>query len=320
MLRLSPASGHAATTRTVVDYPPAIPSLPAPEHVAHLHLLAVINTEAARLPPDHTVRILDAGCGGGRLLAYLARALPIVQPRLRYEIHGFDVYDRPGDDFGDAVRELSACAPGTPWEQRIVRIPADADWPYDEGSFDIILSNQVGEHLRDHGRFFGEIARCLTPQGFSVNLFPLKHVIMEWHIGVPYAHRIRSYDLLRSYILGCNRVGLGSARDKAKARGVALAEFCARQAEYVVKYTGYIGQRDLLSVTKRHGLLTSMRYTGDFYLQKIRQLFAWPPVHRYTDRRSAFGAWLGVLLLRYVANVTVLVEKRDPRYADWPGR
>jgi SAM-dependent methyltransferase len=278
-------------------------------HVAHLHLLSVINTESARFPPGHVVRILDAGCGGGRLIARLAEALPGLRPGLSFEFYGFDVFDRPSDSFGDAVQELAARVPDAPWATRIVRIPADAAWPYPDGFFDVILSNQVGEHLRDHGQFFGEVARCLSPRGFSVHLFPLKHVVLEWHIHIPYAHRIMNADLLRSFIVLCTMLGLAASRRRASR--LSRAEFARHQAEYVVKYTSYIGYRDLLTIAKRHGLLASLRYTKEFYLQKLRQLTSRPTVSQYSRARSILGDWLLVWLLRYVSGVTVLLEKGE---------
>ena len=125
----------------------------ASAHVAHLHLLSVVNTESYRFPTGETVRILDAGCGAGHLIAFLADKLPRLRPGLTFELYGFDVTDRPSENFGEAVQELARRAPGTPWEERLIRIPAETVWPYPEGFFDMVISNQVGEHLRSRSFF-----------------------------------------------------------------------------------------------------------------------------------------------------------------------
>lgn len=59
-------------------------TIPRPGHTAHLHLLSVLNTESFRFQPGHVVRILDAGRGGGRLIAYLAQTLPQLHPMLTH--------------------------------------------------------------------------------------------------------------------------------------------------------------------------------------------------------------------------------------------
>ncbi len=64
------------------------------------------------------------------------------------------------------------------------------------------------------------------------------------------------------------------------------AERAAHHAAYIIKYTGYIGYGDLLSATKRYGLLMSTRYTeGFFILQKARQLLSRPPLYTYSRQR-----------------------------------
>jgi SAM-dependent methyltransferase len=280
---------------------------PTPAHIAHLHLLSVINTELFRIPPGDSVRILDAGCGAGRLVVFLADMLPRLRPGLTYEFYGFDVTDRPSENFGEEVQELVRRVPGTPWEERLIRIPAETSWPYPDDFFDIVISNQVGEHLRDHSHFFGEIGRCLSPRGFSVNLFPLKHVILEWHVLIPFAHRIKNYDLLKVFIGIASRVRSLASR-KSDEAGTRAAR-AASEAAFVIKYTGYISYGDLLSATKRYGLLMSTRYTKEFYVQKVRQMLSRPPLYEYSRQRSIAGDWLLVFLLRYVQGVTVFLEK-----------
>jgi SAM-dependent methyltransferase len=235
--------------------------------------------------------------------------LPRLRPELTYDFYGFDVTDRPSEDFGEAVQELTRRAPGTPWEERLVRIPAETTWPYPDGFFDVIVSNQVGEHLRDHGQFFSEIGRCLNSRGFSASLFPLKHVILEWHVLIPFAHRIRNFDLLTAFIGAANRMRSRFLRREEEVQ--AVNERAKNQAAYIIKYTGYISYSELLSTTKRAGLLMSTRYTREFYVQKVRQMLSRPPLYTYSRPRSIFGEWLLFILLRYVQGVTVFLEKGD---------
>ena len=80
----------------------------------HLHLLAIINTELSRMSKIKTIRILDAGCGDGFLMAYLQEGIRILRPDINFEIYGFDVSDhgvQPSDFFSNATKMLSSKFP-----------------------------------------------------------------------------------------------------------------------------------------------------------------------------------------------------------------
>ncbi len=67
--------------------------IPRASSITHQHLLSVVNTELCEAIPGRTVRILDAGCGNGKVVAYLTRALGILHPEVEWEVYGFDVHD-----------------------------------------------------------------------------------------------------------------------------------------------------------------------------------------------------------------------------------
>ncbi|OQW92598.1 MAG: hypothetical protein BWK78_01245, partial [Thiotrichaceae bacterium IS1] len=154
--------------------------------LTHEHLLSIINTESIRFPEDRVVRILDAGCGNGNLISYLFENLQELKSPLTFEIHGFDVSDHCIDKttaFPEGViTRLNNQFPEIPWQDRITAISVKDSWPYPNEYFDVIVSNQVGEHVDNHHLFFSEIQRTLKKGGFSVHIFPLKHYVYEGHL------------------------------------------------------------------------------------------------------------------------------------------
>lgn len=105
-----------------------------------------------RIAPD--MRVLDAGCGGGRNLVYLLR-------------NGFDVSGNDADGRAIAqVRELaSALAPGAPTD---FRIEAIEDTTFPDAAFDVVLASAVLHFARDEAHFGAMVTqlwRVLKPGG-----------------------------------------------------------------------------------------------------------------------------------------------------------
>lgn len=101
------------------------------------------------------MRVLDAGCGGGRNLHYLMRA--------GYDVAGVDEDARSIE----AVRTLAAELAPTQDASAFVRSSV-ADMPFADGAFDVVLSNAVLHFSPDRDRFvrsLDEMWRVLAPGG-----------------------------------------------------------------------------------------------------------------------------------------------------------
>lgn len=283
-----------------------------PQCTAHIHLLSILHSESSRFSRGAVVRVLDAGCGGGLLIASLLENLSQWNPSLCFEFHGFDVSDHGVQTRGfmeGALAELSRRFPDVPWPDRLSLITTRDTWPYPADFFDIVLSNQVLEHVGNPDLFFSEIRRTLRPGGFSVHLFPLKHYMYETHLNLPFVHRISNRNPLILYIKFLSVLGLGKYRFHRKQAGKTLNDFAAYHADYILKYTHYISRADVLRLAKKHGLTLSFAYTPEFYLTKIRQLLSRPP--RYAVRRKKPGTACGFLIrvLQYLSCITIFLEK-----------
>lgn len=106
---------------------------------------------------EHT--LLDVGCDDGRRTLMFARAIGTTK------LHGVEI-----------VPERAAEA-----EQRGIAV-SQADLnerlPYEDESFDVVVSNQVIEHLADTDTFVAEIGRVLRPGGYAVTS---TENLASWH-------------------------------------------------------------------------------------------------------------------------------------------
>jgi SAM-dependent methyltransferase len=256
------------------------------------------------------VRVLDAGCGNGAMLAYFAEALPRLLPDVAWEFYGYDISDFGVRDFesyfGSAVERLRECAPGVPWRERLALIRAEDPWPWPDGFFSVVVSNQVGEHVADLEHWLAEQHRVLAVRGTAVHLFPVKSYVYEGHVFVPFVHRIASHDLAAAYLRTALRLGLSFRRE-----GAALDWAAESHADYLRYNTFYRSGRELLAAAKRARLRGSFRFTGEFYGAKLRQLLRRRPVLSYKARRSALGDLLAYHACKYLASVTLVLERHN---------
>lgn len=106
-------------------------------------------------------RILDIGYGNGDISAYFFRENFVVSI-----------------DIQDSCRE----------ENRYLRrcLGISESLPFPNGSFDVVLSHHVIEHVSDHDRHVSEIRRVLTEQGICYLGTPnLTSPFMRGHVGNP---------------------------------------------------------------------------------------------------------------------------------------
>ena len=157
------------------------------------------------------------------------------------------------------------------------------------------MSNQVLEHVFDQPFFFSQAARCLKSDGVSINLIPLKNVIYEDHVGIPWAHRIPQAAWMRFMA----RVGFFSPR-RANVLPDSEKEFGQRAVDFVKRYTIYVTSSQLRRDTK------AADYTPRFYAAKLRALRKREPTFYYSKRRilDRAASWL----LRYVASITLVLR------------
>lgn len=274
----------------------------------HDHLLALVASTPARTTDQ--LRVLDAGCGSGALVALLHDRLGEAWPeRPAPEVHGFDIVDQQlhvTEPTAAAVRRLTADDPTIDWRDRISAIGADAPWPYDDASFDTVVSNQVLEHVVDLDHFLHETTRVLRPGGVSHHLFPLRNYFVEGHLLLPIVHRLRSHEVRESYIRAMSRVGIGKYE-----QGTDVDAFAERHADYVHHLTTYRTWSQLADAAARAGLRIDYGWTMAYYQQKVRRLRGLEPVMRYGSRPPASVQMAAFHLCKYISSVTVTLTPKQ---------
>jgi SAM-dependent methyltransferase len=113
------------------------------------------------------LRLLEIGTGSGAIASYFGS---LAQP-------GFDV---EAIDVIDQRRVMSGYR---------FRLVDGVELPYEDGSFDVVLSNHVLEHVgerADQARHLREISRVLSPQGVAYLASPNRWQLLEPHFHVPF--------------------------------------------------------------------------------------------------------------------------------------
>ena len=175
--------------------------------------------------------VLDFGCGDGRMV-YAFR-------KLGYRAFGTDIAP-PSRDAERHIRAERLCKPR---EHPLTLIHAeDYKIPFDNESFDFVVSWDVMEHVQHHAEALSEINRVLKRGGRSLHFFPSRYCILEPHIGVPFGTVLQGYSYLYLWAL----LGLGDKSQPARtAREVARKNY-----EFLRTETKYLSKRRLVRLAE----------------------------------------------------------------------
>jgi SAM-dependent methyltransferase len=286
--------------------------------VTHAHIAHVVASELANTNSGAEFRLLDVGCGNGQLLLALYRHLPALTGR-SFHLSGFDVSDsrvQRSDFFSSTKLLLKEEAPNVDWSDRLRLTETDAPWPYADDSVDIVVTNQVLEHVRDLDHYMAELARVLKPGGFSINLFPVRNLFVEGHVGAPAAHRISSDDVRRSYLTCFARLGLARLGPMRRTRGLSPKTYGETRSTYVASQTAYRSFRQLAESAHSRDLSASYRWTPQFFGLKLGYVLGRETGWIYRrGRMSNLFDFLSFPFLSAVSSVTITfrnVKAYDP--------
>lgn len=121
-----------------------------------------INRGLRLLPERRFPRALEVGYGAGAVLLSLAPGVD--------DLHGLDLDADP-----DSVTRLL----GERGVKAALRQGSVYELPYDSGSFDLVVSYSVFEHLSEYTKGLAEVARVLRPGGLFLLGMPAVNKLME---------------------------------------------------------------------------------------------------------------------------------------------
>ena len=146
--------------------------------------LRVIISLSKNFEDKKNIKILDWGCGKGELVDYL-------------KDNNFNCY-------GVEISKLKMYQKSTEYKndisEKIFLINADNKTDFESDYFDIIITNQVIEHIENKDSFLFEINRILKKGGISYNILPAKYRINEVHLKMPFVHWFPK-NIFRKYII-----------------------------------------------------------------------------------------------------------------------
>jgi SAM-dependent methyltransferase len=160
-------------------------------------------------------RVLDYGCGLGQIIALgMSRGL---------DIWGADTFEGYYAGWSNAL---------TPEVRDRVRHIADGRADFPDAHFDLVLNNQVLEHITNPEATIADICRLLRPGGTVIAAFPVADTWYEGHVGLYFAHWFGKGSLRETYFTLSRRLGFGlyypdaSRAEWAKLSAKTLDDVC----------------------------------------------------------------------------------------------
>jgi len=181
--------------------------------------------------PEKNIHVLDFGCGRGEVIRLLRRA--------GYAAFGCDVFYEGGsakEDVSDLITRGIVC-----------NMP-DGLTPYGSDRFDMVIANQVFEHVPHLEKSLSEIHRILKPGGVLLSLFPDRGVWREGHCGIPFLHRFPKGSPIRLwYAVGLRSLGMGTFKGEK-----GIVEWSKNFCNWLDKWTYYRDRKEIRETFHRY--------------------------------------------------------------------
>jgi SAM-dependent methyltransferase len=214
--------------------------------------------------PD--AKVLDFGCGAGHVVSLLRGA--------GYDAYGVDIR-WPGHDYGD-IENSGLPAGALRFYEEGGRLP------YGDNCFDIIVSDQVLEHVVPLESTISELERVLKPGGTMYHHFPSLAVLREGHTGIPLAHRLPPGRMRLYYTTTLRRLGIGSNKDERPPE-----VWASDNLDWIDHWVVYRPPAELEAVLGRRALVSHREIEYCRFRAGDRGLLGWALRRRCVQRPAA---------------------------------
>jgi len=174
-------------------------------------------------------KVLDFGCGRGQLIKLLRDD----------GIAAFGCDPFMGGTAFPFPDELSGIV--VPMNGTEVQFPTS--------TFDVVVNNQVMEHIENMDAALSEIHRILKPGGVVLSLFPDRGVWREGHCSIPFLHWFPKHSTFPRvyYAVACRFAGLGQSTE-GKSRLQWAKDVCA----YLDHWTVYRTYKEIFDAYRKY--------------------------------------------------------------------
>ena len=202
----------------------------------------MINSTTERLKKKN-LKILDWGCGKGDLVKFL-------------NDQGYDCYGLEVEDNKKVISQLKTYENDF-LKNKIFYIKHDNTTKFTPNFFDIVITNQVLEHMSNKIEFINELRRILKTGGFSYNILPAKYRFIEVHIKMPFVHWFPKNNLRKILIIFFN---IFKINHWSECKNLSFSQQVKYYFEYSMNKTFYSGANDLFNDFKNNGFHVNNNY------------------------------------------------------------
>ena len=191
------------------------------------------------------LKILDWGCGRGDLVKFLNN-------------QGYDCYGLEVENSKKITKQLALNENSFP-KNKISFIKHDNATEFMSNTFDVVITNQVLEHMSNKIEFINELKRILKTGGFSYNILPAKFRFVEVHIKMPFVHWLPKNKIRKFLITFFN---IFKIKHWSECKHLSFKQQVQYYYEYSINKTFYLGANDLFKDFKKNGF-----HVNDYYLK-----------------------------------------------------